>query len=120
MPDFYEEGEYDVAGFAVGSVKKDMLIDGSKIEEGDALIGLESSGIHSNGYSLVRKIIQVIINLIDNNLNYLSFVKKTGINLNDRVPWDLDKTYSEIFLEPTKIYVKQILNLHETINIKVN
>lgn len=59
MPGFYSGGEYDVAGFAVGAVKQDAVIDGSRIQEGDALIGFASSGIHSNGFSLVRKILEV-------------------------------------------------------------
>lgn len=58
MPGFYKEGEYDVAGFAVGAVKQDAVIDGSRIQEGDALIGFASSGVHSNGFSLVRKILE--------------------------------------------------------------
>ena len=58
MPGFYSEGEYDVAGFAVGAVKQDAVIDGSRIQEGDALIGFASSGVHSNGFSLVRKILE--------------------------------------------------------------
>ncbi|MEF9990429.1 MAG: phosphoribosylformylglycinamidine cyclo-ligase, partial [Christensenellaceae bacterium] len=57
MPGFYKEGEYDIAGFSVGIVDKEAIIDGSKIEAGDALIGLASSGVHSNGYSLVRKLV---------------------------------------------------------------
>lgn len=59
MPGFYSPGEYDVAGFAVGAVKQDAVIDGSRIQEGDALIGFASSGVHSNGFSLVRKILEV-------------------------------------------------------------
>ena len=59
MPGFYSEGEYDVAGFAVGAVKQDAVIDGSRIQEGDAIIGFASSGVHSNGFSLVRKILEV-------------------------------------------------------------
>ena len=59
MPGFYQGGEYDVAGFAVGAVKQDAVIDGSRIQEGDALIGFASSGVHSNGFSLVRKILEV-------------------------------------------------------------
>lgn len=58
MGEMYHEGEYDLAGFAVGAVEKDDYIDGSSVEPGQAIIGLESSGIHSNGYSLVRKLIQ--------------------------------------------------------------
>ena len=57
MPDMYEHGHYDLAGFAVGVVEKDELITGEKVSEGDIIIGLSSSGIHSNGYSLVRKIL---------------------------------------------------------------
>ena len=60
MPGFYKEGEYDVAGFAVGSVKKDKVIDGKQIAEGDVLLGLPSSGVHSNGFSLARKILEVV------------------------------------------------------------
>lgn len=59
MPGLYQPGEYDVAGFAVGSVKQDRVIDGKQIQEGDILVGLPSSGLHSNGYSLVRKVIEV-------------------------------------------------------------
>lgn len=59
MPGFYQEGEYDVAGFAVGSVKQDAVIDGKSIAEGDVVLGLPSSGVHSNGFSLVRKVLEV-------------------------------------------------------------
>lgn len=59
MPGFYSPGEYDVAGFAVGAVKKEAVIDGSRIQEGDVLLGFASSGVHSNGFSLVRKILEV-------------------------------------------------------------
>lgn len=59
MPGFYQKGEYDLAGFAVGSVKKDRLIDGSKIKAGDVVLAFKSSGVHSNGFSLVRKILEV-------------------------------------------------------------
>lgn len=60
MPGLYQPGEYDVAGFAVGSIKQDKVIDGKQIQEGDILIALPSSGLHSNGFSLVRKVIEVI------------------------------------------------------------
>ena len=63
MPGMYQAGEYDVAGFAVGSVKQDKVIDGKRIQEGDALIALPSSGLHSNGFSLVRKVIEVKLHL---------------------------------------------------------
>lgn len=94
MPGFYRDGEYDIAGFAVGVVERDKIIDGSKIEDGDVLIGIASSGVHSNGYSLVRKIIPDIE--IDFN------GKKIG----------------EELLIPTKIYVKTILKLIEDFDIK--
>ncbi|WP_027625246.1 phosphoribosylformylglycinamidine cyclo-ligase [Clostridium lundense] len=94
MPGFYSEGEYDIAGFAVGVVEKDKIIDGSSIENGDSLIGIASSGVHSNGYSLVRKLIQDL-----------------SINING-------KNMGEVLLTPTKIYVKPVLNLLEKFNIK--
>ncbi|PRR78085.1 Phosphoribosylformylglycinamidine cyclo-ligase [Clostridium liquoris] len=94
MPGFYSEGEYDIAGFAVGVVEKDKIIDGSTIKEGDSLIGISSSGVHSNGYSLVRKLIQDL-----------------SIDLNG-------KNIGEVLLTPTKIYVKPVLSLLEKFNIK--
>ena len=94
MPGFYSEGEYDIAGFAVGAVEKDEIIDGSKIKEGNALIGIASSGIHSNGYSLVRK----LITDLDQDFN--------GENMGD------------VLLKPTKIYVKPIQKLMEKFEIK--
>ena len=98
MGEMYHEGEYDLAGFAVGAVEKDDYIDGSAIQEGQAIIGLASNGIHSNGYSLVRKLI-----------------KESGIDLND----DFDgRTYLETFLAPTQLYVKPILALKKAVQIK--
>ncbi|MDP4179093.1 MAG: phosphoribosylformylglycinamidine cyclo-ligase [Bacillota bacterium] len=94
MPGFYKEGEYDIAGFAVGVVEKDKIIDGSNIKDGDILIGINSSGIHSNGYSLVRKLIT--------DLDEDFHGKKMG----------------EVLLTPTKIYVKTILSLIEKYEIK--
>jgi phosphoribosylformylglycinamidine cyclo-ligase len=87
MPDFYAEGEYDMAGFAVGVVDRKKMIDGSRIKEGDAVIGIPSSGIHSNGYSLVRKL----------------FFDKLGMSVDDSVP-ELGTTLGEALLVPTKIY----------------
>ena len=87
MPGFYQAGEYDIAGFAVGVVEKDDLIDGSKVEAGDILIGLPSSGYHSNGYSLLRKIF-------------------TDLNVTHD-----GKTIGEHLLTPTKIYVKPVLDV---------
>ncbi|MCR4892503.1 MAG: phosphoribosylformylglycinamidine cyclo-ligase [Lachnospiraceae bacterium] len=90
MPGFYEEDEYDLAGFAVGIVDEDALVDGSTIAEGDALIGIASSGIHSNGYSLVRK----ICTMTDKGLN--RYYDALGSSLGDTL------------LTPTKIYVKAL------------
>lgn len=94
MPGFYKDGDYDVAGFAVGIVEKSKIIDGKNIDEGDVLIGIKSSGIHSNGYSLVRKLIS------DLNCDFNG--EKIG----------------EILLTPTKIYVKPILELMKKYKIK--
>ena len=91
MPGMYAEGEYDIAGFTVGAVEKSKLIDCSKVNVGDVLVGVASSGVHSNGFSLVRKIVS------DNNLQ-----------LNEKYPLTGDKTLGEMLLTPTKIYVKQI------------
>ncbi len=96
---FYSDGEYDLAGFAVGVVDKDKIIDGSTISEGDVIIGLESSGFHSNGYSLVRKI-------VFDKMNY---------KVSDPC---LDKTIGEVLLTPTKIYVDEILTLMKEVDIK--
>jgi len=87
MPDFYSEGEYDMAGFAVGVVDRKKMIDGSKIKEGNLVIGIASSGIHSNGYSLVRKL----------------FFDKLQMSVNDSVE-DLGTTLGEALITPTKIY----------------
>ncbi|GMH38502.1 hypothetical protein BSKO_06386 [Bryopsis sp. KO-2023] len=100
MPGFYGSGEYDVAGFAVGSVKKDNVIDGSKIQKGDVLLGLKSSGIHSNGFSLVRKVLKV-----------------NGVSLADKVPWG-DESFGTVLLAPTVIYVPDIVSLHSEIGLK--
>lgn len=94
MPGFYSDGEYDMAGFAVGIADKDKIINGSKIKEGDKLIGIASSGIHSNGYSLVRKLFP--------NLDE---------DFNGEPIW-------KTLLTPTKIYVKPVLKLLETYEIK--
>ncbi|HQC54860.1 MAG TPA: phosphoribosylformylglycinamidine cyclo-ligase [Clostridia bacterium] len=100
MPGFYTEGEYDIAGFCCGIVKKDKVINGSDIKSGDVLIGLASSGIHSNGYSLVRKLFPP--------------VKK---DLEVFYP-ELNAMLAEVLLTPTKIYVKTILKLIEEYEIK--
>ena len=94
MPDMYDKNHYDIAGFCVGVVDKSKLLDGSKIEAGHTLIGLPSSGCHSNGYSLVRKVI-----IKDNHLDLNQFYPEFG------------KTLGEELLTPTKIYVKAIKHL---------
>jgi len=94
MPSFYKKGEYDLAGFTVGVVDRDRVIDGSSIAIGDPLIGLASSGLHSNGYSLARKV------LFD----------RMGLKVTDRVA-GLPRTVGEEILVPTRIYVKPILRL---------
>ncbi|BCA56333.1 phosphoribosylaminoimidazole synthetase [Nitrospira sp. KM1] len=101
MPSFYADGEYDLAGFAVGVVDKPKIIDGKSIEPGDVLIGLASSGLHSNGYSLVRRIL----------------FEKAKLSVASKVP-DLDRPIGEILLTPTRIYAKQILALVSEFPIK--
>ncbi|RHW30936.1 phosphoribosylformylglycinamidine cyclo-ligase [Neobacillus notoginsengisoli] len=93
MPGMYEPNEYDLAGFVVGACEKSELIDGSRIIPGDMLIGLSSSGLHSNGFSLARKV----------------FFEKAGLQVSDFVN-DLGCTLGEELLKPTKIYVKSILS----------
>ena len=100
MPSMYAEGEYDLAGFAVGVVDQDRLITGKTIQAGDHLIGLASSGIHSNGYSLVRKVI----------------FEQEGLNIND--PFLSSGTVADELLKPTKLYVKPVLQLIEKVAVK--
>ncbi|KWT90503.1 phosphoribosylformylglycinamidine cyclo-ligase [Candidatus Magnetominusculus xianensis] len=101
MPGFYSNGEYDVAGFCVGAVNKPEIIDGSSIVEGDTVIGLASSGLHSNGYSLARKL----------------FFETEGHDVNAFIP-ELGKTIGEELLTPTKIYVKAVFSLKSELKIK--
>ncbi|WP_371876051.1 phosphoribosylformylglycinamidine cyclo-ligase [Pleionea sp. CnH1-48] len=89
MPGMYQEGDYDLAGFCVGVVEKSEIIDGTKVKAGDHIIGMKSSGPHSNGYSLIRKVIEVA-------------------NADLKQPFG-DKTLGEALLEPTRIYVKSVL-----------
>lgn len=93
MPDFYADGEYDLSGFAVGIVKKDSVIDGKNIVAGDVLIGLPSSGVHSNGFSLVRRVLA-----------------HSGLSLKDQLPGEAI-TLGEALMAPTVIYVKQVLDI---------
>lgn len=100
MPGFYSENEYDLAGFAVGILDKKNIIDGKNISKGDTLIGIASSGIHSNGYSLVR----AALNPCEKNIN--NYIES------------LNSTLGEALLTPTKIYVKTVLNLIKDVNVK--
>uniref|UniRef100_UPI0040572B0A phosphoribosylformylglycinamidine cyclo-ligase n=1 Tax=Alistipes sp. TaxID=1872444 RepID=UPI0040572B0A len=94
MPGMYSDGEYDIAGFTCGVVEKSRLIDGQKVKVGDVLIGIASSGVHSNGFSLVRKVIK------DAGLNLKEAYEELGNNL-----------LGEVLLTPTRIYVKQVLEV---------
>ena len=98
MPGMYHTGDYDLAGFCVGVVEKSRIIDGSRVQVGDALLGLASSGPHSNGYSLIRKILAV-----------------SGAKLDEPFA---DSTLGETLLTPTRIYVKPVLKLLEQIEIR--
>ena len=98
MPGMYAAGEYDLAGFAVGVVEKSHIIDGSGIAEGDVVLGLESSGAHSNGYSLIRRIIAV-----------------SGADLSAKFQ---GRALGEVMLEPTRIYVKPVLKLIRNVAVK--
>ncbi|OGS75272.1 MAG: phosphoribosylformylglycinamidine cyclo-ligase [Gallionellales bacterium GWA2_55_18] len=99
MPGMYPPGEYDLAGFAVGVVEKANIISGANIKAGDAVIGLASNGAHSNGYSLVRKIIE----LSDTDLN---------------AKFDGERTLADCIMAPTRIYVKPLLALMQSLTVK--
>ncbi len=98
MPGMYTDGEYDLAGFAVGAVEKSQIIDGSKIVPGDVVLGLASSGIHSNGYSLVRKIIQVAKPDLEADFH--------------------GRKLADVLMAPTRLYVKPLLALMQTMEVK--
>ncbi len=100
MPGFYPEDEYDIAGFCVGIVDKSRIIDGKSICDGDKLIGIASSGLHSNGYSLVRKLLEPTEEKLKRFVN------------------ELNTTLGEELLKPTRIYVKTILDLKDRFEIK--
>ena len=100
MPGMYTPGEYDIAGFTVGAVEKSKLIDCSKVKPGDLLIGIASSGVHSNGFSLVRKIVS------DRDLEFNQKYEETG-----------DQTLGEMLLTPTKIYIKQVHKVLDEIDV---
>ncbi|EJG0135309.1 phosphoribosylformylglycinamidine cyclo-ligase [Staphylococcus pseudintermedius] len=99
MGEMYHEGEYDVAGFAVGAVEKDEYIDGSKVEKGDVIIGLASNGIHSNGYSLVRRL-----------------VAESGIDVN--ATFEGEQSFLDMLLTPTALYVSPVLAVKKDVQIK--
>ncbi|MFZ3591191.1 phosphoribosylformylglycinamidine cyclo-ligase [Bacillus sp. DJP31] len=101
MPGMYDEQEYDLAGFAVGAVEKSKIITGETIQPGDCLIGLTSSGLHSNGFSLVRKIL----------------LEKAGYSLGDQVE-GLEGTLGDELLTPTRIYVKPLLHAMKNYTLK--
>lgn len=100
MPGMYENDEYDIAGFTVGMVDQKHVIDGSKVKEGQVLIGLASSGVHSNGFSLVRKVL----------------LEDAKLSLDDNVA-ELGAKLGEVLLEPTKIYVKSVLSTVRKYNV---
>ena len=101
MPGMYGDGEYDIAGYTCGVVEKSKLIDGSKVAVGDVLVGIASTGVHSNGFSLVRKVIA------DNNID----IKSVMPELSE------DKCVGEVLLTPTRIYVKQVLDVIRNCNV---
>ena len=101
MPGMYTDGEYDIAGYTTGVVSKSEIIDGSKVSVGDVLLGIESSGVHSNGFSLVRKV-----------------VSDAKLDLHKVYPeLDENKKLGEVLLTPTNIYVKEVLEVIKTIDV---
>jgi phosphoribosylformylglycinamidine cyclo-ligase len=92
MPGMYSEGDYDLAGFSVGAAERGEILPRKDVATGDVLLGLASSGVHSNGYSMVRKIVEL-----------------TSLSWSDAAPFDSSKTLGEALMEPTKIYVKSLL-----------
>lgn len=102
MPGMYAEGEYDIAGFTVGVVDKRKIVNGSSIASGDVVLGLPSSGVHSNGFSLVRKLL----------------LEQAGYDLKDRVSGLDGEVLGEVLLAPTRLYVKPVLSLLEKVRVK--
>ncbi|MBN2427957.1 MAG: phosphoribosylformylglycinamidine cyclo-ligase [Deltaproteobacteria bacterium] len=101
LPDMYAEGEYDLAGFSVGVVDSNKIVDGSSVRVGDTVIGLASSGLHSNGYSLARKVL----------------LEKMALSL-EAVPADLGRSLGDELLMPTRIYIRTVLNLLRDFDVK--
>lgn len=102
MPDIYHDGDFDMAGFCVGIAERSRLIDGKAIRPGDVVIGLPSSGLHSNGYSLIRKVVFGIAKL----------------TIDQRIP-ELGKTVAEVLLEPTRLYPRLIQSILKSYRVKV-
>jgi phosphoribosylformylglycinamidine cyclo-ligase len=101
LPEFYQPGDYDMAGFCVGVVERDHIINGRRVQPGDVVLGLASSGLHSNGYSLVRKVV----------------FDHAGLKVDDFVP-ELGRTVGEELLEPTRIYVRPVKNILQHYPVK--
>lgn len=101
MPGFYADGEYDLSGFCVGLVDDKRIVDGSAITIGDRILGLASSGLHSNGYSLVRRLLE-----------------ESGLKGSDPFPGQESRTVADVLLTPTRIYVQPVLNLLRDLTIK--
>jgi phosphoribosylformylglycinamidine cyclo-ligase len=101
LPDFYAQDEYDLAGFCVGAVDQDRIVDGSSVKAGDTIIGIASSGLHSNGYSLARKVL----------------LGPRGFKIGARVS-EFGRTLGEEMLEPTRIYSLALIELAETVEVK--
>jgi phosphoribosylformylglycinamidine cyclo-ligase len=97
----YAKGDYDLAGFAVGAVERDQALTGADVKEGDIVLGLASTGIHSNGFSLVRRI-----------------VEQSGLGWTEPCPFDSRRSMGEVFLTPTRIYVKSVLAAVKTGGVK--
>jgi len=105
MPGMYSNKDYDLAGFSVGAVERDSILPSQDIKQGDLLLGLASSGVHSNGFSLVSLVRKII--------------ERAGLSWSDESPFDGDKSIAQAFLEPTRIYVKPLLAaIRETGSVK--
>lgn len=102
LPDLYQRGDYDLAGFCVGVVERKRLIDGSQIQPGDVAIGIASSGFHSNGYSLIRKVV----------------FEMAGLTLTDTVPECGGKTVSDLLLKPTRLYARAVRSVLRHYRVK--
>ncbi len=102
MPGIYKAGEYDLAGFAVGVVEREKIVDGTRIKDGDVIIGLHSSGLHSNGFSLARKVL----------------FEKLGLDIKKRIKGLKGRSLGTALLEPTRIYVRPVLKVCRKFNLK--